>query len=105
LVDLPVDAKIDLLFLDSRLSSSMSAQDVVRRLKNTFTSIPIIVLSELQWMPDDMRGYADDFVNKGDPKGLIETIAAVLQVSTFSTKESHLTFRENGYSNCSAHRR
>jgi DNA-binding response OmpR family regulator len=78
-VDLPTDADLDLVLLDYRLSSSLSASDVVRQLKNTFSSVPIIVLSELPWMPDDMRGHAVDFVNKGDPKRLIETITAILQ--------------------------
>jgi DNA-binding NtrC family response regulator len=78
-VDLPDDAGIDLVLLDYRLNSSLSASDVVRQLKNTFSSVPIIVLSELPWMPDDMRGHAVDFVNKGDPKRLLEAIATILQ--------------------------
>lgn len=77
-VDWPADTAVDLVLLDYRLSSSLSAADVVTQLKSTFASVPIVVLSEMQWMPDDMRGHAKAFVNKGDPKKLLETIAAVL---------------------------
>lgn len=80
-VDLPADNdnNIDLVLLDYRLSSSLSAKDVLLLLKNRFASVPIVLLSEMQWMPDDMRGHAIAFVNKGDPKRLVETIDGIIQ--------------------------
>lgn len=78
-VDLPTNGVIDLALLDYRLNSTLTPLDIVRDLKNRFGSIPIVVLSELQWMPDDMRGHAAAFVHKGDPKYLLETVAATLQ--------------------------
>jgi CheY-like chemotaxis protein len=77
-VELPSEAAIDLVLLDYRLSSSLTSLDVIHRLRSTFAPVPIVILSELQWMPDDVRDHAVAFVNKGDPRRLLETIAAVL---------------------------
>jgi CheY-like chemotaxis protein len=78
-VELPKGAALDVVLLDFRLSSSLSAIDVAKQVKLAFPSIPILVLSELQWMPEEMREYATDFVNKGDPQKLVERIAEVVQ--------------------------
>jgi len=78
-VDLPAGDAIDLVLLDYRLSSTLKALDVIRQIRNTFAAVPIIILSEMQWMPDDVRGHATAFVNKGNPDQLVEAIAAVLQ--------------------------
>jgi DNA-binding response OmpR family regulator len=78
-VDLPAGADIDLVLLDYRLSSSLNALDVIHKIRNIFAAVPIIILSEVQWMPDDVRGHATAFVNKGNPDLLVETIAAILQ--------------------------
>jgi DNA-binding NtrC family response regulator len=77
-VKLPVDEAIDLVLLDYRLNSSLKAVEVAEQVKNAFPSAPIVVLSELPWMPHDIATHAAAFVNKGEPKRLIETIAGVL---------------------------
>lgn len=81
-VDLPSDTTIDLVLLDYRLSSSLTPLEVVQQLKKAFASAPVVVLSEMQWMPDDMRGHAAAFINKGDPVRLLETVASVLNKSS-----------------------
>ena len=78
-VDLPRSERIDLVLLDYRLSSSLTAPQVAEQVKSAFPETPIVVLSELPWMPDDIRAYAAAFVNKGEPKRLLETIALVLE--------------------------
>ena len=78
-VDLPQDPAVDLVLLDYRLSSSLTALDVVQQLKKVFVTTPIVVLSDMQWMPDDMRGHATAFINKGDPARMLETVASVLR--------------------------
>jgi DNA-binding NtrC family response regulator len=78
-VDWPADDNIDLVLLDYLLSSSLTAMDVLLLLKSKFPSVPIVLLSEMQWMPDDMRGHAVAFVNKGDPKLLVDTIDGIIQ--------------------------
>jgi DNA-binding NtrC family response regulator len=78
-VDLPSDAAVDLVLLDYRLSSSLSPLDVIEQLKGAFPSVPIVILSEMQWMPDDMKNHVQAFINKGDPKRLVETINSIVQ--------------------------
>lgn len=78
-VELPTDIAVDLILLDYRLSSSLTPVDVAKQLKLAFASAPLIVLSEVQWMPDEMRDYAINFVNKGDPQVLVERIEQALQ--------------------------
>jgi DNA-binding NtrC family response regulator len=78
-VDLPSAAAIDLVLLDYRLSSSLTPTDVIAQLKGAFPSAPIVILSEMQWMPDDVKNHAQAFINKGDPKRLVETINGILQ--------------------------
>jgi CheY-like chemotaxis protein len=88
-VDMPQKAAFDLALLDYKLNSSVTALEIVHDLRNRFGSIPIVVLSELQWMPDDMRGHAATFVHKGDPKYLLDTIAAVLENKASEEKLPH----------------
>jgi CheY-like chemotaxis protein len=71
--------KIDLILLDYRLNSSITPVEVAQRLRKTFGPIPIVVLSDLAWMPDDIREHAIDFISKGDPNVLLDKIAAVLE--------------------------
>jgi len=78
-VQLPARERIDLVLLDYRLSSSLTAPTVAEQVKSAFPEAPSVVLSELPWIPDDLRAYAAAFVNKGEPKRLIETLAAVLR--------------------------
>jgi DNA-binding NtrC family response regulator len=78
-VDLPSEAVIDLVLLDYRLSSSLTSMDVIEQLKRAFPSVPIVLLSEMQWMPDDVKDHVLAFINKGDPKKLVETINGILQ--------------------------
>ena len=78
-VDLPQDGPVNLVLLDYRLKSTLTTLDVVNQIRDKFASVPIVILSDMQWMPDDMRGEAVAFVNKGDPKLLLQTISDVLQ--------------------------
>lgn len=78
-VDLPSDAAIDLVLLDYRLSSSLTPLDVIEQLKRAFPGVPIVILSEMQWVPDDVKDHVLAFINKGDPKRLVETINGILQ--------------------------
>jgi DNA-binding NtrC family response regulator len=83
-VDLPDDPDIHLVLLDYRLTSSLRATDVAEQARKTYPDAPIVVLSEMPWMPDDIRPHAIAFVNKGNAKLLIDTVAQVLTSSTQS---------------------
>ncbi len=77
-VELPAEEPVDLVLLDYRLNSSLRAPGVARQVGRTYPSVPIVVLSEAPWLPDDMKDLAVAFVNKGNPKLLMETINSVL---------------------------
>ncbi|HEY3769254.1 MAG TPA: response regulator [Candidatus Angelobacter sp.] len=77
-VDLPAEA-IDLVLLDYHLNSSLTSLDVIKQIKSTYPAVPVVILSNMQWMPDDVKDYAREFVNKGDPKRLVDTIKDILQ--------------------------
>ncbi|MBV9435429.1 MAG: response regulator, partial [Acidobacteria bacterium] len=84
-VDLPQDASIQLVLLDYRLSSRLRATEVAQRAKEAYPDVPIVVLSEMPWMPDDMNQHAIAFINKGNAKRLIETVAAILDRQSASS--------------------
>ena len=84
-VELPLEEDVDIVLLDYRLSSSLTAMDVAEQVKSAFPLIPIVVLSEAPWMPDEMRAHAEAFVNKGNPRLLLETISSVLEARPSSS--------------------
>lgn len=77
-VPLPKDEHIDLVLMDYRLNSALTARDVAEAVKEAFPGAPVVVLSELAWPPDDIRGYATGFVSKGEPEQLMTTIAELI---------------------------
>ena len=74
-VAFPEDQHPDVVALDYRLSSSLTSVDVARMVQSRYPGTPILVLSELPWMPDNIAPYAQAFVNKGEPDQLLETLA------------------------------
>ena len=78
-VDLPANPAADVVLLDYRLASSLTAMDVARQVKNALPTSPIMVLSESPWMPEEMNPHAVAFVRKGEPQNLLQAIAGVLQ--------------------------
>jgi DNA-binding NtrC family response regulator len=77
-VNLPEAAAVDVILQDYRLSSTLTAVDVAKLLKQEYPLAPIVVLSEMPWMPDDMRGHAAAFVHKGEPQRLLDTLDAIM---------------------------
>lgn len=64
----------DVVALDYRLRGSLSAVQLAKQLKSKFPRTPILVLSELEWAPDDIGPYSSAFVSKGDPERLLSTL-------------------------------
>ena len=77
-VEFPDNPRIDVAVLDYRLGNKLSAVDVAKRLKALYPSMPILILSDMLWMPDDVAPYASGFIRKGDPQQLIDTIGAAI---------------------------
>jgi DNA-binding NtrC family response regulator len=77
-VEWPELEQVDLVLLDYRLNSALTAPKVATMVKERYPGAPIIVLSEMPWLPDDMREHADSFVRKGEPAQLMKTITEAL---------------------------
>ena len=73
-LDLPANQPVDIIVLNYRLSGVLTAVEVAAKVRQFFPDSPIIVLSDLFGMPDDIAAFAQTFVRKGQPEMLIATI-------------------------------
>jgi DNA-binding response OmpR family regulator len=80
-VNIPDALRIDAAVLDYRLGPHLTAVDVAKRLLDEAPAMPILVLSDLPWMPDDVAPYVSGFVRKGEPQQLIEMIGSLVGTS------------------------
>lgn len=80
-LNLPEAEQIDLAVLDYRLGVGLSAVEVAKRLREIYPSTPILILSDLYGMPEDIAPYASGFVRKGEPQQLLDTIVSTLKVA------------------------
>jgi hypothetical protein len=58
--------------------------DIAKRLKSAYPSTPILVLSELEWLPEDIAEYSAAFVKKGEPENLLNTLMQLTQAAVRS---------------------
>jgi len=75
---IPDGQRIDAAVLDYRLGPYLTAVEVAKRLRDGSPDIPILVLSDVPWMPDDVAPYASGFVRKGEPQQLIEMLGSLV---------------------------
>jgi DNA-binding NtrC family response regulator len=76
---MPKTESIDLALLDYRLGESLSAPDVAKQVRSAFPAAPILVLSDMMYMPEDMEEHATAFVRKGNPDQLLQTLDTFLK--------------------------
>lgn len=81
ILELPETEHLDAAVLDYRLGIGLSAVDVARRVRNLYPATPILVLSDLYGMPDDIAPYASGFVRKGEPQQLLDTILETIKAA------------------------
>lgn len=77
-VDLPAGETIDLAVLDYRLGNGLTAREVAKQVNASFPTAPVLILSDMLWMPDDIAPFAAGFVRKGEPQQLLDRISALL---------------------------
>jgi DNA-binding NarL/FixJ family response regulator len=82
-LEIPENAP-DVVALDYRLKGPSSAVDIAKRLKSAYPSTPILVLSELEWLPEDIAEYSAAFVKKGEPENLLNTLMQLTQAAVRS---------------------
>jgi DNA-binding response OmpR family regulator len=79
--EFPPETNIALILLDYRLNSVKTAPEVAREAQRLFTGAPILVLSDLWHMPEDVAPYAAGFVRKGEPQELISRMRELISGS------------------------
>lgn len=73
-VAMPVGEKIHVVVLDYRLTGGLKAIDAAKLVNQAYPEAPIILLSDLFGIPDDIAPYVKAFVRKGEPEKLIATV-------------------------------
>jgi Response regulator containing CheY-like receiver, AAA-type ATPase, and DNA-binding domains len=73
-VELPPSQDLDVIIMDYRYSSSLTAADILQTVRVAFPGAAVIVLSELFDLPADMSDHATAFVRKGDPQQLVNKL-------------------------------
>ena len=79
--DLPKDEPIGLVLLDYRLHSLKTSAELAQEIRHLYAEVPIVVLSDQWSLPDDMEPYAAEFVRKGQPAKLLDTVCRFLPCS------------------------
>lgn len=87
-VTIPQTEPIDLALLDYRLGESISAPDLAEQIRTAFPGAPILVLSDMMYMPEDMEKHATAFVRKGNPDQLLQTLDSFLKPSAAQVPSS-----------------
>ena len=78
-VSLPDEDHFDVIVLDYRLTGNLTAVEAAQQIKCRYPHAPIVILSDVFGMPDDVAPYAQRFVRKGEPEKLIATIRSLVK--------------------------
>lgn len=74
----PEAEHIDVAVLDYRLGT-IAAVEVAQRLRRTYPVTPILILSDMFGMPDDVAPHVSGFVRKGEPQQLLDTLQSICE--------------------------
>jgi len=77
-VDLPRSEPIAVSVLDYQLGVRAASVRIARQLVEVYPSKPVLVLSDMHWLPDDIAPYASGYVRKGEPEELLQTISKLI---------------------------
>jgi DNA-binding NtrC family response regulator len=72
------DGEVAAILLDYRLNSVKTAPEIAQQLRARHPQAPVLVLSDLWTMPTDIEPYASEFVRKGEPENLLNTLRRVV---------------------------
>lgn len=76
--DLPQDDGIGLVLLDYRLQSLRTSAELAREIRDLYPSAPIVLLSDLWSLPEDIAPFVAEFVRKGQPAKLLQVVERLL---------------------------
>lgn len=79
-IELPSGTEeFDLTLLDYQLQG-IKAVDVVKKIRDLWPGMRIVVLSDMMWIPDDIAPLANGFIRKGEPQLLVEKLAEMTRL-------------------------
>ncbi len=80
-LNFPRSEPVELVVMDYRIGSGMKSAEVAKMAQQAFPAKPVLVLSDMQWMPEDIAPYAVGFVRKGEPEQLLAKIRTLVDLS------------------------
>jgi DNA-binding NtrC family response regulator len=72
------DGEILAILLDYRLNSLKTSPEIAQQLREKHPKAPILVLSDLWTMPEDIQPYASEFIRKGEPENLLKALLRLI---------------------------
>jgi len=75
-VALPNSA-FDIAIVDYKLGL-VKAVDVITEIRRVAVQAPILLLTDMPWMPDDVKPLVSAFVRKGEPEQLITSVSSLV---------------------------
>jgi len=76
--DLPENAGVGLVLLDYKLQSLRTSAEFAREIRDLYPAVPIILLSDLWSLPEDVAPFVTEFVRKGQPGKLLQVVGRLL---------------------------
>jgi len=76
--DLPQDAGVGLVLLDYKLQSLRTSAEFAREIRDLYPAAPIVLLSDLWSLPEDVAPFVTEFVRKGQPAKLLQVVSRLL---------------------------
>lgn len=74
------DKSIAVAVMDYRLGM-LTAVDAVQQIRRMYAEVPVVVLSDMGWMPEDIAPFAAGFVRKGEPQQLLDMVSSLVNGS------------------------
>jgi len=74
-VELPQDNDIQLVILDYALHCNLTPVQVAEAIRAAYPGVPIVLLSDIGGLPQDIAPYVTEFVRKGEPQKLIALVS------------------------------
>jgi DNA-binding NtrC family response regulator len=76
-IDMPKSHPVHVAVLDYRLTGTLTAVEAAKKINEAYPGVPIILLSDMFGIPDDIAPFVQAFVRKGEPEKLIAMVKKI----------------------------
>ena len=77
-VEFPAFERVDLVLMDYRFNSSLTALEIAGSASRAYPGAPIALLSDVYSLPAEMKPVVTAFIRKGEPEELVKKVSALL---------------------------